>query len=80
MRETAEVAAWWSAVWFLANWAGNVALAWTSVASVTILGSTSGMPASLAWEKLMSRVLHPCARSDLWGRKCDADQGFRCRS
>jgi hypothetical protein len=42
IRETAEVAAWWSAVWFIANWAVNASLAWTSVASVTILSSTSG--------------------------------------
>jgi hypothetical protein len=42
IRETATVAAWWSAVWFIANWAVNASLAWTSVASVTILSSTSG--------------------------------------
>ncbi|KAI9632695.1 uncharacterized protein MKK02DRAFT_41004 [Dioszegia hungarica] len=42
IRETAQVAAWWAAVWFAANWAVNASLAWTSVASVTILSSTSG--------------------------------------
>ncbi|WWC60377.1 uncharacterized protein I303_102949 [Kwoniella dejecticola CBS 10117] len=42
IRETAEIAAWWSVVWFIANWAVNASLAWTSVASVTILSSTSG--------------------------------------
>ncbi|OCF75035.1 solute carrier family 35, member F5 [Kwoniella mangroviensis CBS 8886] len=42
IRETAEIAAWWSVVWFVANWAVNASLAWTSVASVTILSSTSG--------------------------------------
>ncbi|WVR03766.1 hypothetical protein IAU60_000761 [Kwoniella sp. DSM 27419] len=42
VRETAEIAAWWSVVWFVANWAVNASLAWTSVASVTILSSTSG--------------------------------------
>ncbi|WRT65760.1 uncharacterized protein IL334_002709 [Kwoniella shivajii] len=42
IRETAEIAAWWSIVWFIANWAVNASLAWTSVASVTILSSTSG--------------------------------------
>jgi solute carrier family 35 protein F5 len=41
VRETAEIAAWWSAVWFLANWSLNAALAWASVASVTILSSTT---------------------------------------
>lgn len=41
VRETAEIAAWWSAVWFLANWSLNAALAWSSVASVTILSSTT---------------------------------------
>jgi len=40
--ETAKVAGWWAFFWFLANWALNVSLAWTSVASVTILSSTSG--------------------------------------
>lgn len=42
VRETAKIAAWWSIVWFIANWAVNASLAWTSVASVTILSSTSG--------------------------------------
>ncbi|XAO22871.1 hypothetical protein I312_101646 [Cryptococcus bacillisporus CA1280] len=42
VRETAKIAAWWSIVWFVANWAVNASLAWTSVASVTILSSTSG--------------------------------------
>ncbi|ODO04485.1 hypothetical protein I350_05088 [Cryptococcus amylolentus CBS 6273] len=42
VRETAEIAAWWSVVWFVANWAVNASLAWTSVASVTILSSTTG--------------------------------------
>ncbi|BEI85432.1 hypothetical protein CcaverHIS002_0508330 [Cutaneotrichosporon cavernicola] len=41
VRETAEIAAWWSAVWFLANWSLNSALAMASVASVTILSSTT---------------------------------------
>ncbi|GMK55483.1 hypothetical protein CspeluHIS016_0205390 [Cutaneotrichosporon spelunceum] len=41
VRETAEIAAWWSAVWFLANWSLNAALAMASVASVTILSSTT---------------------------------------
>ncbi|GFZ42497.1 hypothetical protein JCM24511_00212 [Saitozyma sp. JCM 24511] len=51
IRETAEVAAWWSAVWFVANWAVNASLAWTSVASVTILSSTSGKWESMAGEE-----------------------------
>lgn len=42
VHETAKIAAWWSIVWFIANWAVNASLAWTSVASVTILSSTSG--------------------------------------
>jgi hypothetical protein len=42
VRETAEIAAWWSAVWFIANWTVNASLGLTSVASVTILSSTSG--------------------------------------
>jgi solute carrier family 35 protein F5 len=52
IMETAQVAAWWSAVWFVANWAVNASLAWTSVASVTILSSTSGMY-SLAGKRLV---------------------------
>lgn len=43
IRETAEIAAWWSAVWFLANWSLNAALAFASVASVTILSSVTSM-------------------------------------
>lgn len=43
IRETAKVAAWWAAAWFLANWTVNASLALTSVASVSILSSTSGM-------------------------------------
>ena len=43
VRETAQVAAWWAAAWFLANWTVNASLALTSVASVSILSSTSGM-------------------------------------
>ncbi|WVN90701.1 uncharacterized protein L203_105943 [Cryptococcus depauperatus CBS 7841] len=42
VRETAEIAAWWSLVWFIANWAINASLSLASVASVTILSSTSG--------------------------------------
>jgi solute carrier family 35 protein F5 len=42
IRETARVAAWWAAAWFLANWTVNASLALTSVASVSILSSTSG--------------------------------------
>jgi solute carrier family 35 protein F5 len=32
----------WCVVWFIANWAVNASLGWTSVASVTILSSTAG--------------------------------------
>lgn len=42
LRETAQIAVWWGVVWFLANYALNASLAWTSVASVTILSSTCG--------------------------------------
>jgi solute carrier family 35 protein F5 len=42
VTETARIAGWWALFWFLANWSLNISLAWTSVASVTILSSTSG--------------------------------------
>ena len=55
VRETAQIAAWWSIVWFVANWAINAALAWTSVASVTILSSTSGESAQPGMSTCRSR-------------------------
>lgn len=55
IRETAQIAAWWSAVWFIANWAVNASLAWTSVASVTILSGTSGQ------YELFPEVLRSCS-------------------
>ena len=47
VTETARIAGWWALFWFLANWSLNVSLAWTSVASVTILSSTSGMSSDM---------------------------------
>jgi len=41
-RETAQLALVFCFIWFIANWAVNAALDYTSVASATILSSTSG--------------------------------------
>jgi hypothetical protein len=42
VRETAGVAVWWGIVWFIGNWLNNTALGLTSVASMTIIATTSG--------------------------------------
>ncbi|EJD52197.1 hypothetical protein AURDEDRAFT_111628 [Auricularia subglabra TFB-10046 SS5] len=41
-RETASLALTFSVLWFIANWSVNAALGYTSVASTTILTTTSG--------------------------------------
>ncbi|KIK47282.1 hypothetical protein CY34DRAFT_799438 [Suillus luteus UH-Slu-Lm8-n1] len=43
MKETARMALGFCFLWFIANWALNAALAYTSVASSTILSGMSGM-------------------------------------
>jgi solute carrier family 35 protein F5 len=43
VKETARMALGFCFLWFVANWALNAALAYTSVASATILSGTSGM-------------------------------------
>lgn len=42
VKETAGVAVWWGIVWFIGNWLNNTALGLTSVASMTIIATTSG--------------------------------------
>lgn len=42
VRETAYVAIWWGIVWYIGNWLNNTALGLTSVASMTIIATTSG--------------------------------------
>lgn len=41
-EETAKLAAYFCFLWFAANWTLNAALAYTSVASATVLSSMSG--------------------------------------
>lgn len=41
-EETARLAAYFCFLWFAANWTLNAALAYTSVASATVLSSMSG--------------------------------------
>lgn len=41
-EETAKLAAYFCFLWFVANWALNVSLAYTSVASATVLSSMCG--------------------------------------
>ncbi|CAG8575625.1 11125_t:CDS:2, partial [Paraglomus occultum] len=42
MRETAKLSLTFCALWFIANWSSNASLAYTTVASSTILASMSG--------------------------------------
>ena len=42
VKETAGVAVWCGIVWFIGNWLNNTALGLTSVASMTIIATTSG--------------------------------------
>lgn len=42
-EETAKLALYFCFLWFAANWTLNAALAYTSVASATVLSSMSGM-------------------------------------
>lgn len=41
-KQTVELAFAFCFIWFIANWSVNASLAYTSVASATILSSTSG--------------------------------------
>lgn len=41
-RETAELALAFCLLWFFANWSVNASLSYTTVASATIVSSTSG--------------------------------------
>jgi hypothetical protein len=41
-KQTAELAFAFCFIWFIANWSVNASLGYTSVASATILSSTSG--------------------------------------
>jgi len=67
VRETAGVAVWWGIVWFIGNWLNNTALGLTSVASMTIIATTSGMPPFLITNerRLIGRLLHIGFRANL---------------
>ncbi|KAI6153492.1 hypothetical protein BKA82DRAFT_134095 [Pisolithus tinctorius] len=52
-RETAWLALYFSFLWFTANWSLNAALAYTSVASATVLSSMSGI-----FTLVVGRVFH----------------------
>ena len=67
VRETAGVAVWWGIVWFIGNWLNNTALGLTSVASMTIIATTSGMPPFLITNecRLIGRLLHIGIRANL---------------
>ncbi|KAI9595282.1 hypothetical protein BDF19DRAFT_441379 [Syncephalis fuscata] len=43
LHEIASLSAKFCIIWFLANWTQNASLAYTSVASSTVIGSTSGL-------------------------------------
>lgn len=66
VRETAGVAIWWGIVWFIGNWLNNTALGLTSVASMTIIATTSGTCHPLRIDAiaevlLIKRLLYPRA-------------------
>jgi len=68
VKETAGVAVWWGIVWFIGNWLNNTALGLTSVASMTIIATTSGTlhPSQLPLDDmLIGRFLYIGFRQDL---------------
>jgi hypothetical protein len=67
VKETAGVAVWWGIVWFIGNWLNNTALGLTSVASMTIIATTSGTPLfhTKCEVMLIGRFLHIGIRASL---------------
>jgi hypothetical protein len=67
VKETAGVAVWWGIVWFIGNWLNNTALGLTSVASMTIIATTSGTPLfhTKREVRLIGRFLHIGIRASL---------------
>lgn len=53
VRQTAELAFAFCLLWFIANWSVNASLDYTTVASATILASTSGEYSCLSWNGQM---------------------------
>ena len=83
VKETAWIAAWWSAVWFVANLSVTASLAWTSVASVTILSSTSGEWHSSSSSQRSAdhlRILHHGLGTNVRRRSPHANQSVRRHS
>lgn len=73
VRETAGVAVWWGIVWYIGNWLNNTALGLTSVASMTIIATTSGTYHLLAiCASADGRFLHVGTWEDMSSR--DSDQ------
>lgn len=66
-RETAKLATQWCVVWFIANWAVNASLGWTSVASVTILSSTAGVYITLRDPRTPDADLFQASSPLAWG-------------
>ena len=79
VRETAGVAVWWGIVWFIGNWLNNTALGMTSVASMTIIATTSGTPFSThrVHVRLIGRFLHIGAWKGVSCRNFIADEDYR---
>lgn len=59
IRETSDLALIFCFLWFLANWTVNASLAYTSVASATILSSTSGFFTLVIGRIFMVETLTP---------------------
>lgn len=68
--ETAKLASTFCFFWFIANWSINLSLGYTSVASSTILSSTSGSQGPLGYpiqfdDEMFSRFLHFGGRASI---------------
>jgi hypothetical protein len=79
VRETAGVAVWWGIVWFIGNWLNNTALGLTSVASMTIIATTSGESSTLlfAKSKLICRIFYSGIGAGMSSRNFDTHKNYR---
>ena len=73
--ETVETAFAFCWLWFIANWAANASLNYTTVASSTVIASTSGTTLSFCTPEMemrlfmLGRFLYTWDRSALWCRE-----------
>lgn len=80
-KETARLALIFCFFWFVANWAVNASLDYTSVASATVLSSMSGafpLSTHITPNGAPLRLLHSWNRSFISSGKVDNHQGGSC--